>query len=556
MLTRWGYALVLLALICGMAQARAQMQARAAPTAPPDLIAHLPENPSGRLAHILRRGSLIVGVKTDYRPWGMLDDAGRIVGLEPDLAHHLADSLGVDLQLRAVTASNRIGLLNQGQVDLLIATMGDTAERRRQADLLEPGYSSSGVVLYGPADRDIDDWQAFRGQKVCLNRGAYYNRILQQEYGVKGLYFSGNREARMALLYGRCAAWAFDDTALAGLVRERPEPGLKVMDNAILTTPWVMAVALGEGEGDLGRFVAGKIGEWHGSGLILALQEKWGLAPTRFLTEKHALWSRIDDKGRALCARLPQTGQFPATCLDPAPLEAAPRKAPPAWVQAIGEATGLDLSVLANAYDRSRLARGLGLTLALAGAAISGSLLVGVALSLADATLAGRGWLRVLLVPQRILITVSRMTPPILQLYIVFFGLGGALSQAGLFTPGAFAIAALIFSLYAGSTNAVILSHALDQERRAHPERPARHLLPAAIARGFDGLVATCVNIVKAAGMASAIALGELISTVNLLVSEGADARVMMNGLLVIYFLLVLSVIWLLKRSRGWLARS
>ena len=40
------------------------------------------------------------------------------------------------------------------------------------------------------------------------------------------------------------------------------------------------------------------------------------------------------------------------------------------------------------------------------------------------------------------------------------------------------------------------------------------------------------------------------------MVSEGADTRTMMNGLLVFYFLLVLGIIWLLKRSKSWLVRQ
>ena len=49
----------------------------------------------GRMDHILQRGRLIVGVKVDYPPWGMVAPDGTIVGLEPDLARDAADGLGV-----------------------------------------------------------------------------------------------------------------------------------------------------------------------------------------------------------------------------------------------------------------------------------------------------------------------------------------------------------------------------------------------------------------------------------------------------------------------------
>ncbi|MEM9639221.1 MAG: hypothetical protein AAGA94_16335, partial [Pseudomonadota bacterium] len=99
-------------------------------------------------------------------------------------------------------------------------------------------------------------------------------------------------------------------------------------------------------------------------------------------------------------------------------------------------------------------------------------------------------------------------------------------------------------------------SHALAQERDERPGATVWALVPGAFQRAYDGLVAACVNIVKAAGMASAIALAELVSTVNLIVSEGGDVATFMNGLLVFYFLLMLGVLWLFRRLRGWVLRD
>src|SRR5690348_7690691 len=75
------------------------------------------------LAMIRQRGTLIVGVKTDYPPFGFRSPAGEIEGIEPDLAADVANSLGVKLELVPVVASNRIQFLEQGRIDLIIATM-------------------------------------------------------------------------------------------------------------------------------------------------------------------------------------------------------------------------------------------------------------------------------------------------------------------------------------------------------------------------------------------------------------------------------------------------
>src|SRR5579871_565646 len=50
------------------------------------------------LATIRQRGTLIVGVKEDYPPFGFRSPSGEIVGIEPALAADVAKSLGVKLE--------------------------------------------------------------------------------------------------------------------------------------------------------------------------------------------------------------------------------------------------------------------------------------------------------------------------------------------------------------------------------------------------------------------------------------------------------------------------
>ena len=97
------------------------------------------------LSDIKKKGVLVVGTKADYRPFGYLDPSGKIVGFEPDLAADVAKRLGVKLELVPVVASNRIQFLQQGKIDLMIATTSDTPERRKIVDFIDPNYYGSGT---------------------------------------------------------------------------------------------------------------------------------------------------------------------------------------------------------------------------------------------------------------------------------------------------------------------------------------------------------------------------------------------------------------------------
>ena len=507
----------------------------------------LPDDRTGRLERILQRGRLIVGVKDDYPPWGMRDAAGEIVGMEIDLAADLAARLGVELQMIPVSAANRLPRLEQGVVDLVIATLGDTEERREISDLLQPHYYASGVVLFARPDLPYTDWGQLRGRPVCLTGGAYFNRALQERYLVEGMVFPSNGAALLALADGRCVGWAFDDTAIAQLHLSGEYPGFAPALPVILPTPWAVAVASGEGDAPWGRFVSDVVAHWHVSGFLLERQQAWGLQRTAFLEDMQRAWSREAADGGRLCTRGPD-GTFPPACLidNVARIGSGPVVVPD-WARQVEAATGLELDVLFDAFARAKLAQGIGVTLALSAVAVVGALIVGVALGLADQA-ARRVW--PLRAPIRGLVTVARMTPPILQLYIVFFGLGSILANSYAITPGAFLVAGLIFSVYAGATNAVLISAGLEVERTVQPDASLLARLSAALVRAYDGLVATCVNIVKAAGMASAIALTEIIATVNTLIAEGASAATLMNFLLVFYFLMVMAVIWLFRGAK------
>ena len=97
------------------------------------------------LDKIKQRGVLVVGSKADYKPFGFRDPAGNSVGFEPDLGRDVAERLGVKLELEPVVSSNRMQFLQQGKIDLMIATMNVTPERRQTVGIVDPSYYASGV---------------------------------------------------------------------------------------------------------------------------------------------------------------------------------------------------------------------------------------------------------------------------------------------------------------------------------------------------------------------------------------------------------------------------
>ena len=232
----------------------------------------------GQLYKVISRGELVVGVKADYPPWGQYNSDGtQLVGLEIDLAKDLAKRLGVDLQLVPVNSRNRLAKVEDGSVDLIIATMGDTSKRREQSGLLLPNYYSSGVTLLAPEASVFTDWNQLKGRRVCLTAGAYFNQTLIDRFLIKPVVFEGTRDTGLGLKSGQCVGWAYDNTCSSSKLIVGRE-GYDFNVPVILSTPWALAVSKNERLAELGQFVSDVIEDWLRNGYILSLQ-KSGICP-------------------------------------------------------------------------------------------------------------------------------------------------------------------------------------------------------------------------------------------------------------------------------------
>ena len=240
------------------------------------------------LDKIKQRGVLVVGTKPDYKPFGFRDPSGAIVGLEPDLAKDVADKLGVKLELEPVVSSNRMQFLQQGKIDLMIATMNDKPDRRQVVGIVEPLYYASGVNVLASKKANLKSWEQLKGQKVCGIQGAWYNKPVAEKYGADFISFKGQSEAETALMQGNCIGWVYDDTAFAERLADAKWKDFEMPLETILEEPWGVAVKLEEREGPWGQFVAKALDDMHRSGRLIELEKKWNIPASAYLKKMNA----------------------------------------------------------------------------------------------------------------------------------------------------------------------------------------------------------------------------------------------------------------------------
>lgn len=175
------------------------------------------------LSDIKSRGGLTVGIKNDYPPYGYLDASGNTVGFEINLARFIAGELlgsPDKIKLVPVNASNRIQLLNSGQIDLIMATLGVTPERKKEIDFTEEYVSAAGPSILARKAATFSQWEQLKGQKICGIQGSYFNKTVTQNYGLQLVNFTALPEAYRALQDNRCVAMVFDDMSLQNKLKE------------------------------------------------------------------------------------------------------------------------------------------------------------------------------------------------------------------------------------------------------------------------------------------------------------------------------------------------
>lgn len=238
------------------------------------------------LKKVLDRGKVVIGVKADYKPWGYRDESGALVGMEIDMANDVGAALGVEVELVPVQSSNRMQFLEQGKLDMMIATMSDREDRRKIVGIPQPNYYTSGTNVLAPKAIGLKEWESLRGKPVCGKQGAFYNKIVQERYGAEIVAFVGNAESKQALRDKKCIAWVYDDSSimadLASGNWDDYEMPLKTEDD----NPWGLAVPLAERDCLFGQFMSGMTFNWHQSGRLIELEKKWGIQPTQYLADQ------------------------------------------------------------------------------------------------------------------------------------------------------------------------------------------------------------------------------------------------------------------------------
>ena len=137
------------------------------------------------LEKIKAAGKLVVGTSADYPPYEfhLLDDhEGELVGIDIDIARVIAEELGVKLEVKDLIFSRIFSALEAGQIDMAIAGLSPTEERKKVADFSEIYYQAiqSFVILKDNLER-IKTSEDLRGKKIGVQKDSLQESMTKSQ---------------------------------------------------------------------------------------------------------------------------------------------------------------------------------------------------------------------------------------------------------------------------------------------------------------------------------------------------------------------------------------
>jgi len=126
-----------------------------------------------------------VGIDTTYPPFEYEED-GEYKGIDVDLIRAIAENQGFEIELNPMDFGGIIPAVQAGQLDVAIAGMSITDERKEVVDFSDP-YFEAGLTLVTSADTsDISGLEDLEGKTVVVKTGttgAQFAQDNQAEYG-------------------------------------------------------------------------------------------------------------------------------------------------------------------------------------------------------------------------------------------------------------------------------------------------------------------------------------------------------------------------------------
>jgi len=216
-------------------------------------------------------GVLTMATNAYFPPYEYYE-GDAIVGIDAEIAKAVADKLGLELKIEDMEFDSIITAVSTGKVDMGLAGMTVTEERKQNVNFSDT-YATGIQVVIVPEDSDIasvDD--LYNGKKIGVQLSTTGDIYCTDDFGADNVeqYNKGN-DAVMALVSGKIDAVVIDNEPAKSYVAANE--GLKILDTEYVTEEY--AAALNKENTALLDAINGALKELKDDGTLDAIISKY-----------------------------------------------------------------------------------------------------------------------------------------------------------------------------------------------------------------------------------------------------------------------------------------
>lgn len=177
------------------------------------------------------KNKIYVGTNAEFEPFEYRD-GDKIVGFDIDLINEISKIMGFQFEIVDMQFDGLLPALESKKIDLIIAGMAATEERKQFVNFSDPYYNSKQSIVVQANNTDITSFDNFTGKKVGVVLGYTGDILVSELPNVEVQKFNTTSETVLALKAQKVDAVVLDYEPAKNYVAQNTELKLVESDAA------------------------------------------------------------------------------------------------------------------------------------------------------------------------------------------------------------------------------------------------------------------------------------------------------------------------------------
>lgn len=184
---------------------------------------------------------LVMGTNAEFPPYEFVDDSGKIVGIDAEIAQAVAAKMGYELEIKDMKFDSLITAVQSGNIDFALAGMTVTDERLLSVNFSNT-YATGVQVVIVKEGSEITNLDALEGKIIGVQSGTTGDIYCTDDYGQDHVkQYDSGALAVAALINGQVDCVIIDNEPAKNFVKANT--GLKILETEYAVEDYAAAIA-------------------------------------------------------------------------------------------------------------------------------------------------------------------------------------------------------------------------------------------------------------------------------------------------------------------------